>query len=108
MVRITQKQQVCLETQIFNAQMIQRMRLISLFMIQLKLVLANIAKKLFQKDKKRRILNTCGTKWDGIRLETEELMLDFGTVQEDIQTPGQNADGPQITTTTHTSTDLDT
>lgn len=88
--------------------MILKMTLISLFMIQLLQVLANIAKLLFQKEQKRRILNTCGTKWDGIRLETEELMLDFGMLQEDIQTPGQNADGILETTTTHTSTDLDT
>jgi hypothetical protein len=63
-----------METQIFNAKMIHQMRNLSLSMMQVYLLLANIKKLLFQKEKKRRILNTCGTKWDGIRLETEELM----------------------------------
>jgi len=71
LVRTTQKQTVSMETQIFNAKMIQIMRHLSLNMIQLQLVLANIQKYKFQKEQKRRILNTCGTKWDGIRPETE-------------------------------------
>jgi len=107
LVRTTQKQIVSMETQIFNAKMIQIMRHLSLNMIQLQLVLANIQKYKFQKEQKRRILNTCGTKWDGIRPETEELMLDFGMLQEDIQTPGLNADGILKIPTIHTSTDLD-
>jgi len=107
LVRTTQKQTVSMETQIFNAKMIQIMRHLSLNMIQLQLVLANIQKYKFQKEQKRRILNTCGTKWDGIRPETEELMLDFGMLQEDIQTPGLNADGILKIPTIHTSTDLD-
>ena len=111
LVRTTQKQTVSMETQIFNAKMIQMMRHLSLngiHLIQrLKIVLANIQKYKFQKEQKRRILNTCGTKWDGIRPETEELMLDFGMLQEDIQTPGLNADGILKIPTIHTSTDLD-
>jgi uncharacterized protein YoxC len=69
---------------------------------------ANMTKLIFPLVMKRRTLSTCGTKWVGIRQETEELMLDSGMLQEDIQIPGPNADGILPTTTTHTSIDSDT
>jgi len=54
-----------------------------------------------QETQLRKSLTTFGTKWLGIRLETQELISDCSMPQSEPQAPGPNADTHQLLSHPH-------
>jgi len=57
---------------------------------------ANMVCKLLLQVKRRKLSSTSGTKWPGIRSETQESTSDCSTHQEELHPPGLSADMLQL------------